>query len=72
MEEEKKLAELEKDPLNPEAQRQIEEIINKRNIENNRNMAMEYNPEFFGSITMLYIDIVVNGHPIQAFVDSGA
>ena len=26
---------------------------------------MEFNPEFFGSITMLYIEISINGHPIQ-------
>jgi DNA damage-inducible protein 1 len=41
-------------------------------IHKNYTTAQEQFPEFFGSITMLYIDVKVNNWPIQAFVDSGA
>lgn len=41
-------------------------------INKNFETAKEQFPEFFGNITMLYVDVKVNGNPIQAFVDSGA
>ena len=60
------------DPNDVEAQKMIEEEIRKQMIQTDYENAMENNPEFFGNVTMLYIDTEVNGHPVQAFVDSGA
>lgn len=60
------------DPNDAEAQKQIEEEIRKGLIESNYQTALENCPEFFGQVTMLYIDTQVNGHSVQAFVDSGA
>lgn len=63
---------LEENPFDPEANRRVAEMIQAENVERNLMHAMEYNPEAFGSVHMLYIECFVNGEPVKAFVDSGA
>ena len=60
------------DPLDVEAQQKIAEAIKQENINLNMETAMEFAPESFGQVTMLFINCFVNGHPVKAFVDSGA
>lgn len=52
------------DPNDVEAQKMIEEEIRKQMIQTDYENAIENNPEFFGNVTMLYIDTTVNGHPV--------
>lgn len=56
----------------PDLQRKIYKEIQKRNIEENLQNALEYTPEAFARVTMLYVPAEVNGYKMAAFVDSGA
>ena len=58
--------------VNEENQKEILKRIRQEQIQSDLGQALEQNPEMFGTVTMLYIAIQVNGHPIKAFVDSGA
>lgn len=71
-EEERFMRLAQQDPLNPEVQRKLQEIIDRKNVAENFENAIEYNPEAFSTVTMLYVDMEVNGNKLKAFVDSGA
>ncbi|KAL2523798.1 ubiquitin family protein [Abeliophyllum distichum] len=69
---EEEMALLYADPFDVEAQKKIEAAIRQKGIDENWAAALEYNPEGFARVVMLYVDMEVNGVPLKAFVDSGA
>lgn len=72
LEEEARKRQIMSNPNSLEAQKAIEETIRHQNVLHNMEAALESNPESFGHIDMLYLRIKVDGHDIDAFVDTGA
>lgn len=68
----KRMKMLTADMFDVEAQKMIAEEIQRQQIETNMQDAIEFLPEAFGQVQMLYIKCKVNGYSISAFVDSGA
>jgi len=60
------------DPFDAESVWRIEESIRQQAVMENMEHAIEYSPESFGKVTMLYVPVVINSIPIKAFVESGA
>lgn len=68
----KLIDQLNSDPYNAEIQKKIEELIYEEQIREQLENVIEYYPESFGVVYMLYIDTEINGTPVKVFVDSGA
>ncbi|KAL9050468.1 MAG: hypothetical protein Q9162_006615 [Coniocarpon cinnabarinum] len=58
--------------ITSENQEEILKRIWQEQTEHNARNIMDEHPELFASVTMLYINVEINGRPQKAFVDSGA
>lgn len=63
---------LQMNPDDPENQARILQLIRQEQIDRNYELAHDITPEAFTSISMLYVRMLVNGHEVVAFVDTGA
>ncbi|CAI4060620.1 hypothetical protein SKDZ_05G2210 [Saccharomyces kudriavzevii ZP591] len=59
-------------PEDPDNKKRITELANQQAIDEQLRNAIEYTPEVFTQVPMLYINIEINNYPVKAFVDTGA
>ncbi|SCU78314.1 LADA_0A05028g1_1 [Lachancea dasiensis] len=59
-------------PDDPANQERINTLISQQEIDEQMRNALEFTPEVFTPVHMLYINLEINGTPVKAFVDSGA
>lgn len=59
-------------PDTPENKKRLSELEDQQIIDEQLRNAYEYTPEVFTTVTMLYINLEINGTPVKAFVDTGA
>lgn len=63
---------IEMNPEDPENQARILQSIRQEQIDRNYQLAHDITPEAFTRINMLYVKMIVNGHELNAFIDTGA
>lgn len=66
------LTEMVFDEQDVEMQRRLYEALQQRQIDENFANALEYTPEAFADVIMLYVPCSIHQIPLKAFVDSGA
>lgn len=59
-------------PDDPDNKKRIAELLDQQAIDEQLRNAIEYTPEMFTQVPMLYINIEINNYPVKAFVDTGA
>ena len=63
---------LQENPHDEEAKAYFDSKRKRQLVQQHYHQAMEEYPESMGKVLMLYIETKINGHTLQAFVDSGA
>ncbi|CEP60961.1 Ddi1p LALA0_S02e03620g [Lachancea lanzarotensis] len=61
-----------RNPSDPANRQRLDELKSQQVIDEQMRNALEFTPEMFTPVHMLYINLEINGTPVKAFVDSGA